>query len=288
MDVEERVWMVRSSDGREASDPVSLSKIRRGLHLGKLTMDMEVARVGTERWEPVLSLIARYEPVPRADESAPFSALSGDVSPPPLSGPGIPAPVAPAVVHVAPPALASFPAGASEAEARRLPTPIVDRIEKGARAALWLTLAFTFLGVPVSYWRSQRGEAAFREERDRAEAKFRDELAKERALHAPQPTAVLPIASFGSALSVLNHAKAEGHTWFSNVSARSGVVCLEGVATNPTTQRSTTSLASCASVAAYASDVHVGFMFGGRNLEEICPKATCDFSVKDASESKSR
>jgi hypothetical protein len=95
-DADARVWMVRSTDGREAPEPVSLAKIRRGIHLGKLTMDMEVSRIGSHKWEPILALIARYEPVPRADESAPFSALSGDVNPPSAHAP---APVAPVGLH---------------------------------------------------------------------------------------------------------------------------------------------------------------------------------------------
>jgi hypothetical protein len=124
---------------------------------------------------------------------------------------------------------------------------------------------------------------ALREELSKAEAQFAADLAKERA---PKPTAILPFASFGTALSMLSMTKAEGHTWFTNVSPRAGVVCLEGIAKNPTTQRSTTSLPSCAPVGPYASDVHVSFMFAGRDLEEICPKAACDFSVKDAPEPK--
>lgn len=281
---DERVWMVRSTDGREASEPVSLAKIRRGLHLGKLSMDMEVARVGTDAWEPILALIARHEPVPRADESAPFSALSGEVSPPAV--PPAPPPSA-RVVTNAPAAFASSQSTAarepSKADKGTSDMPLIDRIEKGARAALWLTLALMFLGTPLAYVSQHRTEAALREQLANAEAQFAADLAKERA---PKPTAVLPFASFGTALSLLSLTKAEGHTWFTNVSPRAGVVCLEGIAKNPTTQRSTTSLPSCAPVAPYASDVHVSFMFAGRDLEEICPKASCDFSVKDAPEPK--
>lgn len=40
-----RVWRVRAKDGRQAPEPVSLTKIRRGVELGKLHVDMEIAQV---------------------------------------------------------------------------------------------------------------------------------------------------------------------------------------------------------------------------------------------------
>ena len=64
--------------------------------------------------------------------------------------------------------------------------------------------------------------------------------------------------------------------------ASRGIVCLMGVATNPTTQRTTRSLAACAPVTPYASEVHVKFLFAGAELEDVCPKSSCAFAVKDA------
>ncbi len=56
VDSHARVWMVRAKDGRQAPEPVSLAKIRRGIELGKLHVDMEVSRVGEDRWETILAL----------------------------------------------------------------------------------------------------------------------------------------------------------------------------------------------------------------------------------------
>ena len=43
-----RVWRVRAKDGRQAPEPVSLTKIRRGVELGKLHVDMEIAQLDSE------------------------------------------------------------------------------------------------------------------------------------------------------------------------------------------------------------------------------------------------
>jgi hypothetical protein len=271
-DAHARIWMVRSKEG-QAAEPVSLTKIRRGIQLGKLTADMEVSRVGEETWETILGLLSRFEEIPRADESAPFNALRAEVKEPPrasaLENP-----------HVAPVAAAS-PIVAHKSNLHQVPQamPTVDRIEKGARAVLWFTLAFVLLAMPFSYWRNQRADAARREELAKAEAQLAVDLAKEKA---PKASPVIPIASFGQSLSMLSMGKGQGHTWFSNASSRTGVVCLIGIAKNATTQRSSTSLASCVPITPYASDIHVTFMFAGDDLEEICPKTSCDFSVKDA------
>jgi hypothetical protein len=55
-----RVWQARSLDGRETTGAVSLSQISRAFQKGVLGPDVEVSRVGTESWENVRLVLARY------------------------------------------------------------------------------------------------------------------------------------------------------------------------------------------------------------------------------------
>lgn len=290
-----RIWMVRAKDGREAPEPVSLTKIRRGVELGKLHVDMEIAQVDTDTWEPIAAVLARYAAA-RADESALFGALSSEVMTsvlpshtepapwPPLPAPtsrAVPAPataLAPAAVPSPDPASAPAPAPALAAAptAPRLEVAWSDRLERVARSTLWLSMAAAVLIVPIAYVRQRRAEAELQEEL----RKTKDLFAEETKERASKKVLVLKVASMGPMLSGL--VKSEGHVWFTNVSPRAGVVCLLGVATNPTTQASVTSIATCHEVGAYASKVHMTMDFAGRELDEICAKVACTLAVKDA------
>ncbi len=144
-----------------------------------------------------------------------------------------------------------------------------------ARSVLWLSIASMCVLVSVAYVKHQRAELELREALRHAA----DQLA-ELKQKPPKPAQVLTLASMGATVSGLS--KSEGHVWFTNASPRVGVVCLVGVATNPATQATAQSLPACHEVGAYASAVHVTFMFAGRELDDVCGKVACTFGAKDA------
>lgn len=286
-----RVWRVRAKDGRQAPEPVSLTKIRRGVELGKLHVDMEIAQVDSDTWETISSVLSRHSP-PRADESALFGALTPDVMTsvlastvpsatphaglPPIPSPPVRAPGPSTTPPSATPALTPGATPAPPPARRALDMAWFDRVEKVARSALWLAIASACVIVPVAYVKSRRAEADLREEL-RGAAERLAEASKEKP---PKPVPVLKIASMGRTISGL--AKSEGHVVFTNASPRAGVLCLVGVATNPTTQATVTSLAACHEVSAYASAVHMTVLFPGREIEETCAKAPCTLTFNDA------
>lgn len=49
-DESREIWIVRDSESSVPSRAVSLSKLRRGVKIGKLRLDYEVAHVGTDHW----------------------------------------------------------------------------------------------------------------------------------------------------------------------------------------------------------------------------------------------
>jgi hypothetical protein len=293
-----RVWRVRAKDGRQAPEPVSLTKIRRGVELGKLHVDMEIAQIDSDTWETISSVLSRHSP-PRADESALFGALTPDVMTsvlattvpsaaphaplPPIPSPPVRAQASPSAAPTPDPT-PTGPTHAGPTRAGPTPTPArpaldmawFDRVEKVARSALWLAIASACVIVPVAYVKHRRAEADLREELRGATERLA-EAAKEKP---PKAVPVLRVASMGRTISGLS--KTEGHVVFTNASPRAGVLCLVGVATNPTTQATVTSLAACHEVGAYASAVHMTVLFPGREIEETCAKAPCTLAFNDA------
>jgi hypothetical protein len=72
-----------------------------------------------------------------------------------------------------------------------------------------------------------------------------------------------------------------GRLWFTNVSSRAGVVCVVGIATNPTTKTSTESLPACRSITAYATNVEITVMFAGGDLRSVCQGVSCSLRFED-------
>jgi hypothetical protein len=152
----------------------------------------------------------------------------------------------------------------------------IDRIEKTGRLVLWLTLASAVVLVPIAYTRQRSVET------QTAEAARKEEQALARKLKADaEKSDRLSMSSMGAMMTVLNEGNGTGRVWFTNVSPRTGVVCIAGTATNPTSKVTTESLASCKNVPAYASNVEIQMMFAGANLAEVCKGVTCAFSIKE-------
>ncbi len=173
---------------------------------------------------------------------------------------------------------------------RGMPLPplasLLEPAERVARVVLWLSISSACVVAPVFYIRNRqsdderRKEAAREEEQEKKRAAEREE----RRAHESQR---IPIASLGVYMSSLNPfvGGEQGKVWVANVSARSGYLCVVGTATNRGTRRTSSSLASCEKLGAYATGVRVGLTFAGGELGEVCPKAgECELVVRDAVE----
>lgn len=155
----------------------------------------------------------------------------------------------------------------------------IDRLEIGGRLLLWVVLSgvlvVAFGIVPLRLANNSADAETHR--KDLAEMQGR----LEKALHPPGPE-LLSIETFGQVLRSFNYRTALGDAWFTNVSPRSGVVCLQGGLTNRE-GRSTVSLPGCAEVKPYSS-VHIELTFAGGELAKLCPAGAddCDLKLGDA------
>ena len=154
----------------------------------------------------------------------------------------------------------------------------IDKLEKLARALLWLSLAVSAIFVA-------RGHASKLQHDTRAQTALRTAEQKLAAASAQAKKPVrLGLDSLRPVMSGLVAGQATGKLWFTNVSPRAGIVCVRGHAVNEKTNRSVKSLAACAPVAAYAS-VTMELRFAGRELDPICPDANaCRLAVEEAPE----
>src|SRR5262245_25083397 len=104
---------------------------------------------------------------------------------------------------------------------------MIDRLEKAGRMVLWFALALVVLLYPVQSFLKER-EAARAAEQAKAEAaRLRAEAAKEeKALLAEKTKAPerLTLASMGPFIT--SRDGSIGYVWFSNASARAGVMCI--------------------------------------------------------------
>lgn len=158
----------------------------------------------------------------------------------------------------------------------------IDRIEKVGRLLLWLALAAAVVILPIEWVshkrESTKAEEALQEELKKAEAKA-DELEKARTTKAR-----IPLASLGTYLSGLSYSKAQAGLMFTNVSTRTGVVCVIATAQNPDTKETSDSIPACQEVGPYASAVHMSAEFGASDLANTCPKSNCLVTFKEAPE----
>ena len=153
----------------------------------------------------------------------------------------------------------------------------IDRFEKIGRLVLWLTLASTVVIAPIEYIKQKRAEEQM-QEAARKEFVAAERAAKDKAAKSER----ISLRSMGLIMRALSVPNASGHVWFTNVSSRTGVVCINGTATNPTTKASTDSLGACVPVGPYASQVEMKVMFAGGELAALCPQTvSCALNLND-------
>jgi hypothetical protein len=158
---------------------------------------------------------------------------------------------------------------------------VVDRLEKIGRFALWVALAALCVLMPIGMYRQHK-------ETTRLADQVRQELAKEKKEAADREKDKenekkpkrLSIKTMGPFLMGMDGAT--GHVWFTNASARSGVVCLQGSAAPPGADGAATAIPACEPVGPYATNVKMSLLFAGGEVRAICPKGDCTLSVKDA------
>ena len=186
---------------------------------------------------------------------------------------------------VAPPTDPTLPMAPASLPPRFERATLIERAEKGARLVLWLALSAASVMVSLGVVKERKVEAdtqaRIKEATRAAEEKF-ESLQKS----VSDRTSRIPFESIGNGLTALNVENATGQLWFTNVSPRSGHVCVVGEATNAATHTVTTSLPACAEVSAYASAVHLTLLFPGQQLVENCKVSGCGFQVSDAARPK--
>ena len=153
-----------------------------------------------------------------------------------------------------------------------------DQAERIGRTLLWLTLASVFVLVPLTVIKMQTEAERLKEAASQAEQKLADALKPKN-----DGPARLTLTSMRPVMTALSLSSAEGRVWFTNVSNRSGVVCISGTATNPDTKEAAQSLPACQQVGAYAS-IAMKVDFAGGELTRVCKGVTCQFAPVDVAD----
>ncbi len=164
----------------------------------------------------------------------------------------------------------------------RNPT-LLDRIEKGARVALWLAIASACLIGLIAYMNEKRAqsktEASLQEELKNSEA-HADELVKTAAAKPKR----LTLASMGTQMSGIIYSRSEANLWFTNVSEREGPLCVVAHAQDPDVSvKTATTNAECTMIKPYSS-AHLSLQFAGADLATACPKQNCSLTFGEAPE----
>jgi hypothetical protein len=153
----------------------------------------------------------------------------------------------------------------------------IEKLERIGRLILWLAIASLCVTIPVRMHLQAREASRLAEETKAELAREKADAAKRAAEEALKPQR-LSLDSMGSAFSVLDGST--GHLWFSNASARDGVLCIVGIASK--NGASTKSLTTCKKVEPYETNIKLSVMFAGGDLRAICPDSSCKFQVEDA------
>lgn len=154
---------------------------------------------------------------------------------------------------------------------------VVDGLEKAGRLALWLALATAIVLTPLGM-RAQAKEAARAAEQASADLKAEQKRVRaEQEKQAAEKLARLSIKSMGELLTGKGASTAQ--VWFTNVSPRSGFVCVIGRAKSP--KGETSSLPACEHVEPYSAAT-IKMAFATDSIAHLCPQFDCAFAVEDA------
>jgi hypothetical protein len=160
----------------------------------------------------------------------------------------------------------------------------LDSVEKVARLVLWLAISSACLIAPITYLRLEGAAAEMKEAAKKADAEEAATKAQVERDELSDKKRRFPLASMGTFLTSLT--ASQGQIVFTNVSPRSGMLCVYGVARNRTSGKSTASLPACKAITPYESTASLSMLFAGGEMVEICPNSSCDLDVKDAPEAQ--
>lgn len=153
----------------------------------------------------------------------------------------------------------------------------IDGVEKLGRLVLWLALSSVCVLIPFGAIEQHRDEEKRRKLAQAQEEKVAAALETAKTDLVP---ARLSFKSMGPSMRALSTAKAEGRLWFTNISSRSGVVCVQGIATNTKTSGTAKSLPSCEKVDQYTT-VNMTVMFADGQLHELCKDNNCEIGFDE-------
>ena len=265
------VWVVRARNGTKWR-PASLTQIAAALDDRTFSADMEVCHLRSSRWESIGTFMERMRQPGASQREAAAAAQRGSEGAPTASSDGAPER---ARVHLP--------------VSRGAPAQWIDRIEKIGRVILWLSIASACVIAPIEYVRLHKTEAELREAARKADEELKAAEKAEKAAHESHRLAFASMGVDGRYLAALVPSAPgdQGSLWFTNVSPRTGFLCVYALATSRSTKRWSTSIPSCASIAPYASTVHLSLMFAGGELLDVCPKqGDCDMVIRDAPDAK--
>lgn len=235
---------------------------------GQIGLDDTVCQEGTEDWIPVRELGAFAAAAPSTTVVEAPAAMNprGEIPT------AVPKPSASAL---------ETPAAIVARRADGGRTAWIEHGEKLARLLLWLALAAAVVIVPIEYVKHHRLEAAARESvRQEGIKRAKEEkAAAEVAKAESEKIKRLPLSSFRPVLTLLDGTI--GRLWITNVSERSGVVCVIGIATNPVSRGTSESLPACKAIEPYASNVEISVMFAGGELRPMCRDVTCSLQFEE-------
>lgn len=134
------------------------------------------------------------------------------------------------------------------------PKSWLDHVEKAARVVLWLSIASACVIAPIQYisFRNAEKRAATKAEAELQELVKKGEARVEEREKRTKSRR-LTLASMGAYISGLSYSAAQGNLWVTNVSPRTGVLCVYGVAQDPEGSKTSESLPVCHEVGAYAA-----------------------------------
>ncbi len=142
---------------------------------------------------------------------------------------------------------------------------LIDKLEKVGRLVLWMVLsAAVILGLV--------GTATWAKNAEAAQAELlaaKEELKKALEPKEPKEPSRIAAVDIGTYHSWLLLHNATGIGLFTNVSTRSGFICLQGVAKHPDGTREVLSLPACAPVSPYSS-FKIEASFIGQDLIAMC------------------
>jgi len=157
---------------------------------------------------------------------------------------------------------------------------MIDRLEKAGRFALWVALTIVVVLYPVQTFLREQEAARLANiaKTETARLKVEVETAEkaERAAKAKGPPRIT-LDSMGPFFT--GREGSLGYAWFTNASARAGVICVYANLTN-SAGKGTQSLPLCKGVDAYDSNVKLTMMFAGADVSALC-QSGCDMHVKD-------